>query len=270
MKLVLALTIGAALVFLLYRIWFWRKEGRKLQKSGYLPPRPSLCAHLSMVLITRLLTFLAIGRVKVIGRRNARHKGPMLIGPNHTFELDFAMVKRAVPLRFRYMANADELTGIRGPFGAWTGAFGVDKSQQDAKTAARIACEKVLKQRNDAALLLFPQGTLVRDNTLRIEDFKTGAVRIVREAATTGMDAAILPVALYYNQDPTKADWVTRLSVFFGSFIRKGFKYKNYGGTVVIGKPIRASELPEDPDEATKLLMERIEPLLEQARQTWA
>src|SRR3990167_6808785 len=100
---VLPLLIVAVLI-VLSRFNFWKKEGLSLQqKSGYVPPKSPFLGRLSFRLLTGLIRFLFIGPLKVIGRRNAAYKGRLIIAPNHTFPLDFAVVSGAVGSHFRYM-----------------------------------------------------------------------------------------------------------------------------------------------------------------------
>ncbi len=206
----------------------------------------------------------------MIGRKNIRScKGKrVVIAPNHTFELDFAMTRKGTGLLFRYLAHCDEFKGIRGFLGAWTGGFGVNLKTENGGENARIACVKALKQNESSKLLIFPQGKLIRDNILRAEEFKTGAVRIARQVAEeTGEPVVILPVALYYKQNPCESSRLNRLFHKLGlRFTRSMFSYTNYGGCVVIGKPIATQSLPEDPHAATEVLRKEIDALLTVAK----
>ena len=251
------------------RFRFWKKQGLKLQESGYLPPAPSRLGRAIFRLLSRLAVFLMVGPVKVIGRNNATgYRGRLIIVPNHTFQMDFTVISRAVPLDFRYMAATKELLGFRGLMGALTGAFGVDAKATGGAESAVAASVKVLTQRYDSRLLLFPQGKLIEDNVLRPEDFKTGAVRILRRTAELidRQPAALLPVAIRYKRDPADASWFHRLVMKLGwKRFRRAFKQANYGVVAVIGEPIAVESLPENAREATEIMRTRIQALLEQA-----
>src|SRR5215470_15259335 len=67
--IIAAILLAAA--FSLQRLNFWRREGLKLQQSGYLPPKSGWIADRVFQGLTRLLIFLTVGPVKVIGRQNA-------------------------------------------------------------------------------------------------------------------------------------------------------------------------------------------------------
>ena len=117
-------------------------------------------------------------------------------------------------------------------------------------------------------MLIFPQGKLVTDNVLRSEDFKTGAVRILKQTSdlVDRQPTAILPVGIFYKRDPKDASWFHRLlrSVGLKGF-RRMFGVTNFGGTVVIGEPIPVESLPADVHEATALLHKSIQAALDEA-----
>jgi 1-acyl-sn-glycerol-3-phosphate acyltransferase len=268
MTILIAVAAVALAVAIGFRIRFWVNEGPKLQISGYLPPKPSWFAIKVYRGLCRLVGRLFIGPIKVIGRKNGNYDGRLLIASNHQYQFDFAMIAKATSCGMHYMTVTSELRGLRGVMGAWTGAFGVDPTVPGGADAAVQASVKILVRDNDSRLLLFPQGKLVKDNVLRPEDFKTGAVRIVKAAAEKidGQPLAILPMGVVYKRDPKQATLFHRLlrSVGLKGF-RRAFGYSNYGGTVVVGKPIPVSSLPADPKEATELLRVTIQALVDEA-----
>lgn len=279
---VILVTAAAAIA----RFNFWKKEGAKLQQSGYLPPAPPLLGRLVFRFITRLARFVMIGPVKVIGRNNLNYKGRLIIAPNHQFEMDFAMVAAAVP-DFHYMTAIEELQGIRGTLGAWTGAYGVDRKQPGE--AVIDASTQLLIRQPNSRVLIFPQGKLiaqwkwdkvtpdgkrtpdaklVHDSYLRPDDFKTGSVRILTKtkALIDGQPAAILPLGIFYKRDCKDATWFHRLLLRAGfKWFRRAFGKSHYGGTIVIGEPIAVESLPSDPREATELVRTKIQAALELA-----
>ncbi|MBC7996346.1 MAG: 1-acyl-sn-glycerol-3-phosphate acyltransferase [Leptolyngbya sp.] len=279
--------LGLALLALGYfalRVRFWMNEGRKLQQSGYLPPPPSFFGNLAYRLVTKLACFLVVGPVKVIGRNNAKYPGRLIVVPNHQFEFDFAVTAQAMPYAYRQLAVASEVTGWRAAVAAWVGFCAVDGERGKAKgksgaeavinAGAKILC-------NDKAFLMFPQGLLVRDNVLRENEFRTGWIRILNKASTEigKGELSALPIGIVYKMDPKDATWFHRLAnrINFPAFLLRliglpGFRVwvsknsnpapgeptkivtKPYGATVVVGKPIPLSALPEDIHAATEVL----------------
>lgn len=266
MTIVIVGALVIAAVAAIARFNHWRKEGAKLQQSGYVPPSPPFLGRLAFRFINRLARFVMIGPVKVIGRENARFDGRLIITANHTYQMDFSMVASAVP-NFHYMTAVEELRGLRGVMGAWTGAYGVDrKAPGDAAIQASV---KILIQDESRRVLIFPQGKLVPDGVLRKEDFKTGSVRILRRVSelVDRQPCAILPVGVHYKRDPKQATCFHRTIARLGlKGFRRAFGVSNYGGTVAIGKPIPIESLPEDPHAATEILRQRIQEALDQAR----
>lgn len=280
-------------LYLRSRYRFWANEGRKLLEGGYLPPPPSLPARLFFKLVTRLFVFLVVGPVKVKGRRNARYNGRLVIGPNHTFAMDFAVVRTALPTHYVQIAKAAEVAGVRAIFAAWVGTIAAKveggAAQKPGQGAAVVkAAAEYLASGDRTRLLLFLQGKLVYDNVLREADFRTGAVRSMKmavELVGSGENMALLPMALHYKRDRKDATLLHRLVIKLAAFIpplrnfrrwvevtknEDGSKTKtvftNYGASVVVGRPIPFSELPQDPHQATQYVRVKIQELLDQAQ----
>lgn len=295
----LIITIGLSLLAvgcIAYRVRFWMSEGKKLAKGGYLPPPPTFFGRWAYRLATKLGCFLVVGPVKVIGRQNARYPGRLIIVPNHQFEFDFAVVSRALPYAYRQLAVASEVSGFRSAIAAWVGFCAVDGERGKAKGKAGAeavieAGAKILT--HDKAFLMFPQGILVRDNELRKEEFRTGWIRILNRAADSvdKSELAALPIGIVYHRDPKQATWGHRLANrinFPGVLLRliglAGFRVwvskvtnplpgqpakivtKNYGATVVVGKPIPLKDLPADIHEATEVLRHALQVEIDKAK----
>lgn len=288
---VLKCLLLAGLVFFGVRAVYWYREGRKLQNSGYMPPSSTRFARGFYKSACRLIAFLGVGPVKVIGAENARFTGRALILPNHQFALDFAVVGKALPFSFRQVAKAREVKNpLLGTLAAWIGTVGVQveggKSQGGGGQAVIDAGAKILANSSGARMLLFPQGKLVFDNKLAIEDFRTGATRILNTTVTAvGADGLYaLPMAIHYSRDPRDA---TRLHRFLNAIGLKAFRrykdfelvanadgtktkvnrvYTTYGATVVIGKPIAMRDLPTDPRAAINVIAAEIQMLLTTAQ----
>lgn len=311
--LILALGAGMA-----YWYSFWKPHALKFSRSGYVPPPTSIFGRFTFAFFCYLLTFLTVGRVKVIGRKRLPRGGHLIFAANHQLPVDFAMVRRGSFRHFRMLTSSDELKGFFGVISAFVGVISVSTRVKGDGALAESACVDVVSSPG-GALGIFPQGALLPDNNLRKEEFRPGVVRMIKAAqerlgysdrALTSMlggasVARIVPMAIYYRHDPVHADWTHRV---FGSLRSKFlgmrnprhwdpiFKqsleglpageaaeierlreeklaaYKrsrvtNYGGVVVIGDPIEAASLPEDPLAAVEVIRVKIADLLEQARQ---
>ena len=263
--------LGLAAYFL-YRLRFWYKEGQKMQQVGYLPPPPSIFGRAVFRMGAAFFRFLYIGPVKVIGKENANFKGRLLVAPNHQFAFDFAAVAGSLPFSCRQIASANECKGVRALPAVWVGTIAVHvgggKAQDGAGQATVKICGNVLTQTDRSRLLMFPQGKLVYDNVLRPEDFRTGAVRAMKEAEQVkdGVPLGILPMGVVYHRDPSQRGVVHHFVNMLGFHnFRKVSRTTQYGATVVIGKPILAGELPDDAHAATELVRTRIQELVDVA-----
>lgn len=255
-----------------WRSVFWTYHGFKMKTSGHLTPRPSIFARCFYGFMTRLLGRLAIGPIEVEGAENLPKHGRILLVPNHTYPPDFVVVRQATGLHTRFMTVTSELGGLRGVFGAWTGAIPVNtKVEGGGQAAVQAAVDGLVAGDN---LLIFPQGKLVYDNVPRREDFKNGFARIAQavKSRVQGKGAKVhaklfgfrhvpvepvyvVPMAIHYKRseaDKQKLGWLLkRTRKMFG----QGYQY---GAKAVIGKPIEVAQLPADPDKATDLIFEQI------------
>lgn len=273
------------------RFHFWKSEAQKLLEGGYLPAPSTFWARLTFSLVCRLLVFVVVGPVRVVGRHNERFDGRLLIGPNHTFNLDFAVTRVALGCHYTQVAKHDEVKGKLALLAAWVGTIA---AKVEGGVAARgkgnavvQASAQYLASTRLARLLLYPQGKLVEDNVLREEDFRTGAARSLNEAAgqlDDGQPLAYLPVALHYKLDSADATlfqrfvelvaqvvpalrkfrlWVDATEGEDGAKVIR--KRKFYGASVVVGKPVPFSQLPDDPRQCANFMQGRIQELLVRA-----
>jgi 1-acyl-sn-glycerol-3-phosphate acyltransferase len=257
--------IIAFAIYVVRRIKFWLKQGKLMQASGHLPPSPTLLSRLTLGLVARVLVYCCVGRVKVIGRNNTRFEGRLEAAANHSFPLDFFVLRIALGFgcNIRYLTKTAELKGIRGILGAWSGAVPVNTDAQHGGEAAVETSVKLLGQSPKGRLAIFPQGKLVYDNVLHPEDFRTGVVRIVKQVQAThcGEAAAILPIAIFYITEQEDSGWSHSLLRKFRCKLSHNGQ-QIYGATVVIGDPILACDLSEDPHIATEQLRTDIQRLL--------
>ncbi|MBZ0186074.1 MAG: hypothetical protein K8F91_07430, partial [Candidatus Obscuribacterales bacterium] len=167
---------------------------------------------------------------------------------------------------------------MRATLSAFAGFFAVDTEGGKAQKGGQAvvdACGKCLSLHPRSRLLLFPQGKLVRDNVLRSEDFRTGAIRAMHAArdkfGCQSCELAVLPMAVHYKRDARDATWFHKLVVKLGFKNFRRFKYDgvaatNYGAIVVIGRPIPMDDLPADPREAIEVVKQEIDKLLAVAK----
>jgi 1-acyl-sn-glycerol-3-phosphate acyltransferase len=221
----------------------------------------------------RIIARIALGPVKVIGAENAHFDGRLLILPNHQHGMDFACARLGIPFSFRQIGAAKEVKGWRAGPSAGAGAFAVPVmgGRSTDPAASQLVIEnsaKLLKQRRHRKVGMFPQGKLVWDNILRPEDFRTGAMRMLRLVwEDTGHEPlAVLPVAIYYWPTAKNVTLYRRFMVWLWKKLFADYNSQpKYGATVVVGKPIEFASLPENPRAAIEMVRVTIEGLLDQA-----
>lgn len=332
--------------------FYWNAHAKKFETSGYMGPATSWFGEFGMLAFAYLLTFLTVGRVKVIGKKNAPKKGRVLFAANHQLPCDFAMVRRGSGRHFRMLTAADQLGGFFGLLCAAGGVISVNFKAKTDGALAEQACIKAVSAKysripfglaavlwlfliagfgyfftegesypaiacviaalvlagcpgSSPALGIFPQGSLLPDDPQFKELFRPGAVRIGRSAEAASSETVwITPMAIHYKRDPKGADWTHKYlskmrSMFVGTRSPKTwnpiFKLNldelsqerraaveaerkealrahrksnvtNYGGVVVVGKPIDVSTLPADPIEAIGVIRNEIARLYEEAQ----
>jgi len=274
-----------------WRLRYWYGEGRKLAQSGYMPPPSTKFARLFLKGFCKVFTFLTVGPVKVIDAGNGQFTGRGLVLPNHQLAPDFAVIGSSLPFSFRQIAKYKEIQNpVLSTAAAWIGVVGVQvengKTQDNAGKAIVDAGAKILVSSKGSRMLLFPQGKLVWDNVLRTEEYRTGATRIMAQAASLidGQPLYALPIAIHYLRDPRHKTWLHKLVNAVGI---KGFRryadyelvtnadgtktkkprvFQQYGAVVVIGKPISVYDLPADPRAAIEVVRTATDELLARAK----
>lgn len=212
-----------------------------------------------------------------------------IIVANHIDEADFTVLAKALRLTpFRYLAEIEQLGGNRAAFCAITGAIGVDKSSVEGRKKVIGSCVKALVEdgrkppfglpKDTSRLLIFPQGTLVRDNKLSSEQFKKGAITMAKLAdrevkAEDKLEGSVFiqPVGVHYLRDARHATWFHKLMLKLGwKNFRQMFPNEgepmNYGAIVVVGDPVAISEFPSNTNEANEMMFRQILALVEIAR----
>lgn len=139
---------GAALASVIIWYLFWNTHANQFQRSGYVPPASSWFGEFGMAAFAYLLTFLTVGSVKVIGKKNARTNGRVLFAANHQLPCDFAMLRRGSGRHFRMLTASDQLGGFFGLLSAAGGVISIafkDKARDGA--AAQEGCVKALSHK---------------------------------------------------------------------------------------------------------------------------
>lgn len=331
---------------------FWKQHAAKFKQSGYVPPASSWFGEFALWGFARLLTFLTVGKVKVIGKEKSPRHGRVIYAGNHQLPCDFAMLRLGARRHTRMLTDSGQLKGIFGVLAAAGGVISVNTKQECSGAAAEHGCSRAVADKSfrvsfgvacflwllaaagfvfsltagltwaaiaavsaalvvaalpgsQPALGIFPQGGLLPDDPDLKEHFRPGTIRVSREAAAlAGEPIMIVPVAIYYQRDSSRADWSHRflkgLRSMFGGlrnprFWNPVFKLKleelspeerqrveqtreqlmlefaktkvtNYGGVVVVGDAFDASTLPQDPIEAIAVVKNKVQELLKEAR----
>lgn len=283
---------------------FWKKHAVKFAESGYTPPKAGRISEFFFAAACRFVTFVTVGKVRVIRSSKVPKKGRIIFAANHQIPCDFAMVRRGSGRHFRMLTAADQLGGNFGVISAWFGVISVAFKEKSDGAAAELACTNAVAE-EDGALGIFPQGALLPDNVLNKSEFRPGCVRMaVKACLSSGEDVQIVPIAIHYIRDPKRAGWTHRFlkryrSLFLGMRNPKNWdadfkvdeskltererkellarrevklteyrrsRVTNYGGVVVVGDPISICSLPQDPLEAIEVIRVEMARLLEIAK----
>ena len=160
-------------------------------------------------------------QLNFVGTENEPDEGPLLVCSNHISAADPVLVSAATKYQISYMAKK-ELFGVPllGRLLRSVGCFPVDRGGKDVG-----AVKKAIAILNEGGRVgIFPQGTRRPGEDPRSTEVKNGAAMI---ALRTGVD--ILPVFVHRKNNTPR-------------MFRKT--------TVIIGKPIKVSELGYDPEKS--------------------
>lgn len=304
LQILIAILTIAGIIRLALWYSFWKKHAVKFVESGYTPPKAGAVSEFFFGLACRFVTFVTVGKVRVITTHTVPKSARVIFAANHQIPCDFAMIRRGSGRHFRMLTAATELGGTFGVLAAWFGVISVAFKKKSDGAAAEQACVNGVAE-EDGAIGIFPQGALLPDNVLNKAEFRPGCVRMAKKASElSGEDVQIVPIAIHYIRDAAQAGWTHRFlkryrSLFKGLrnpahwdadfkvdesklpeneraelLARREEKLKtyrrtrvtNYGGVVVVGKPIPASSLPCDPLEAIEVIRLEIASLLEVAK----
>lgn len=131
---------GMALAGALAWYFYWKPHARKFEQSGYTPPASSWFAEFAFGFLTWLVTFVSVGRVKVIGRERSPKSGRAIFVSNHQYPCDFAMLRRGAGRHFRMLTDSGQLKGFFGVISAALGVISVGFKNKNDGALAEQAC----------------------------------------------------------------------------------------------------------------------------------
>lgn len=221
-----------------FRWWtqFNEYAGQCLQ-SGFIPKisRPLLFPGRQLA---KLMVFIQVGNVRIIGAENLKAEGQFIICPNHSSMLDapvlYSILNR--PETVRYMTAMEVMRGWGGWKGVLMGALGcfpVDRSR--GRTVIEPAIKTLLE---GESLVIFPEGRV--SESVKCQPFQPGPALIGMGAwkrSGGNKPDGFIPVHIHYHRrhDPTaRAGYGTM-----------GLKWRG-GATVTIGKPILFKDLAKE------------------------
>jgi 1-acyl-sn-glycerol-3-phosphate acyltransferase len=262
---------GAGLVWITYsRISFWKAEGKRVLEPGHVPPLPRWHQRFIRMALGRLFVFLCIGRLRIVGKQHLKFAGRVISFANHQTERDAVLMTYLSGTRkTRYFIAKTQSEGWRAPLVAFTGGIVVEHATRRGPILALMSAIGTMQKEQGTDFIIFPQGKLVRDNVLVRKDFFSGIAVIGYKVSPDSEETlAYLPIAIYYDRDPSHATLLHRTLRFCGmKNFRTFFGEIVYGAVVFVGEPIPVSCLPEDKEAATDVLFERIQTLSARAEQ---
>ena len=260
MKIVILIIIISAIFLLIYRLLKrYRRWIQKISACGFSnPPNPKSFAF--AIWLVRILTFIQVGEVRVIGRENLKKQDPVIICPNHPHYIDAAIVPILMERQGRYMLDEDVLRfgfGLGALICVPAGGFPVRDGTRGSNLHACEAGAQYLA--SGYTLLIFPEGHT--NFSLKMQPLKKGAIRIARLAENKlGRPVFIVPAHIRYGRYPS--GWIRKIKPPLQYFIVfLGFFYFRRGATVIFGEPISTSDLPASEKSACNFLAEKIQSL---------
>jgi len=232
-----------------------RQFAKKCGEDGYLPPPPNEEAVRFMHRSSKFMARFLPGKITVVNPENLNPPGPCVITPNHGSAMDPRLFPVIMDGALRFMAARGVFTTF-APVGAMVAACGGFPANLDpgrGRAAAENAVNIVTSRQK---LIMFPEGWAWLDGV--VHEFKTGAVRIAKEAgARLNEPVYLVPVYIRYGKYPGK--WILR----FPPPVQYGIVFTLWpifrrGVTMVVGKPIAHTELPEEAHEATEFLRKKV------------
>ena len=235
-----------------------REYAAKMQEPGHLPPPPTDREHARMMRIVRFLTWLFIGKVRVVGLENvdAVPTSSFIVTPNHPSPYDVVLLPAVLNRKTRFMSALGVMQALHGLGGLVVGPFGAFAANLDRGKGAPALRAAIQVVASHQTLVMWPEGWTYLDGKLGA--FKKGAVKIAKEAATQlGETTYIVPVNVEYGKYPGPA--IMRLPIKLQYLVLVAFfPWYRRGVTVKFGKAIPSTNLPENDSDATELLKQTI------------
>lgn len=183
-------------------------------KWGYYPGR----------VLGRIMCFLALTRIKVVGNENINPEKSYIFVANHQSMFDIFLIYGYLNAKFKWIMKQEiRKTPLLGKACESMGHIFIDRSSpMRAQKSLEAAKERLLQGNN--SIFLFPEGT--RSANGKIGRFKRGAFTIARD-----LHFQIIPVSISgaYNVLPKKGWFITPGKI-----------------TMTIHQPIDTSNLNED------------------------
>lgn len=160
--------------------------------------------------LLKFVTFFLF-RIKIAGKENIPKDGGMILAVNHKSNWDPIVAAVTCPRKLRFMAKAELFRGkLISGFLKAVGAFPIHRGKGDI--GAIKSSLSILK--NNEPLLIFPEGTRVKDECLT--EAKPGAVMLAIRS-----EVPIVPAYI-----SGKYRWLSRITITFG----KPVFYNEYYG----------------------------------------
>lgn len=232
------------------------QEMKALEKPDYVPKEPDKEAVRRVY--SRTIAW-QVGKVEIKGIENldkCPQEEPLIIISNHSSYADPSVITCAIDRRIYWMTAIGVLKfagGLSAHYLKGCGAVPIEIAGENANKALWRFSRLIAAGKT---LALFPEGWIHLDGVTR--DFKKGVILIARKSSKLlGRPVRILPIYVRYGKHP--GDFVANIGVPLDYLITlaAGPIYRG-GATVYIGEPISSDSLPQDSDQAIKLLHERV------------
>ncbi len=164
------------------------------KKWGYYPGR----------VLGRIMCFLALTRIKIIGNENINSEKSYIFVANHQSMFDIFLIYGYLNAKFKWIMKMElRRTPLLGKACESMGHIFVDRSSPMRAQKSLEAAKSRLLQGNNS-IFLFPEGT--RSSSGKIGRFKRGAFTIARD-----LHFPIIPVTISgaYNVLPKKGWFIT-------------------------------------------------------------
>jgi 1-acyl-sn-glycerol-3-phosphate acyltransferase len=145
--------------------------------------------------LCRTLVARRFPKLEVSGVENIPKTGPFLLLANHTSRWDPLVVHTLLNREANYMTHPNELKGLQGLVLPKVGAFPADRRLD-------IDAFIVRQARAGQPIVIFPEGGVFKDRELH--PFKKGTAHVILGCQEAGLDLAVVPVAIEYENDGGK------------------------------------------------------------------